>query len=95
MTSLISWGNLSLRWKMLTGFMVVVAVLIVVGGLGWWHVGNMQQAAVTVRHTIPLADAAMEMNLSMTSNQVMIMEMIESSNKSESDEVMGRSGVTR
>jgi methyl-accepting chemotaxis protein len=87
MTSLISWGNLSLRWKLLTGFMAVVAVLIVVGGLGWWHVGNMKQAAVTVRHTLPLADAAMEMNLSLTHNQVLIMEMIESSNKSETEEV--------
>lgn len=48
---------------------------------------NMQQAAATVRHTIPLADAAMEMNLSVTNNQVLIMEMIESSKQSDSDEV--------
>ena len=82
-----NWKHWRIGQKLFSGFLTVVAVLIVVGGLGWWHVTNMQQAAITVRHTLPLADAAMEMNLAKTNNQVMIMEMIESSNQSESDEV--------
>ena len=88
MNNKFSWGNLGLRWKLLSGFSVVLAVLIVIGGLGWWNISNMQKAALTVRHTLPLADAAMEMNLALTNNQVLIMELIESGNQSESDEVM-------
>ena len=93
MTSLISWGNLRLRWKLLSGFLTVVTLLFVVGGLGWWNVSHMQKDAVIVRQTMPLADAAMEMNLAITNNQVMIMELIESSNQSESDEVLAEAEI--
>ena len=82
-----NWKHWKIGQKLFSGFLSIVVVLMVVGGIGWWHVGNMKDAAVIVRQTLPLADAAMEMNLSMTNNQVMIMEMIESSNQSESDSV--------
>ena len=71
-----NWKHWKIGQKLFSGFLSVVVVLIVVGGLGWLHVDNMQQAAKTVRQTLPLADAAMEMALAMTNNQVLIMEMI-------------------
>lgn len=76
-----NWKHWKISKKLFSGFLTIVLVLIVVGSLGWWHVSNMQQAATTVRHTLPLADASMEMALAMTNNQVLIMELIESDNQ--------------
>jgi methyl-accepting chemotaxis protein len=79
--------NMKLGTKLITGFMSIAVVLLVVGLLGYRGVGNMGKKTTDIVEAAPLMDAAMEMELAVALDRVMIMEMLEASDHKGLDEM--------
>jgi len=73
-----NWKNWKIGQKLFTGFISLVLILIVIGGLGINNINLINETSERVRQTTPLTDGAMEMRVLATQLQVKIMELIES-----------------
>ncbi len=82
-----SLGNIKLGVKLLGGFFLVTVVLVIVGVLGFRSLSQMDAKTKEILGAVPLADAAMEMQLAVHSDMLMLMEMFEAETQDEVEEV--------
>ena len=80
-------GNMKLGTKLMTAFLVIAAVVLIVGGLGYFNVKGMGSKTVQVMHATPLVDAAMEMKLAVAVDRQLVMELLVADNQADLDEV--------
>ncbi|GAB4272466.1 MAG: hypothetical protein Kow0092_27510 [Deferrisomatales bacterium] len=78
-------GNLKLRTKMLLGFLSVVAVLVVVGVIGYRNLGRMVAKTGEITRAAPLVDAAMEMKLALADDLHAAVQMLTADDPPELD----------
>ena len=82
-----SLGNIKLGIKLLGGFFLVTVVLIIVGVLGYRSLALMDTKTSEILGAVPLADAAMEMQLAVRSDMQMIMEFLAAGDQNEIREI--------
>jgi len=73
--------------KLLGGFLLVTVVLVIVGLLGYRSLSQMDMKTIEILEAVPLADGAMEMQLAIHSDMLMVMELLEAENQKEVEEV--------
>jgi methyl-accepting chemotaxis protein len=69
-------NKISLKTKLISGFLFVAMMVLVVGAIGWIGLNGINEKNATVARTSPLVDAAMEMKISVSQDMVGIMEIL-------------------
>jgi methyl-accepting chemotaxis protein len=82
-----SIDDLKVGVKLIGGFLIVTAILVVVGMLGYSNINSMNDKTTTIIKTTSLVDAAMEMKISVRSDMQMIMEILAAEDQKSLDEV--------
>ncbi len=79
--------NMKLGTKLIGGFLLVTAILVVVGVLGYRSISSMESRTRDIIEAAPLVDAAMEMKLAVRADMQIIMELLEAGNQEELNDV--------
>ncbi|MBF0445662.1 MAG: methyl-accepting chemotaxis protein [Magnetococcales bacterium] len=79
--------NIRVGTKLIGGFLMVTAILVFGGALGYKNITEMGNKTTDILHATPLVDSAMEMKLAVRSDMQMIMELLASKDKKGLDEV--------
>ncbi|MBF0289737.1 MAG: MCP four helix bundle domain-containing protein, partial [SAR324 cluster bacterium] len=79
--------NVKIGTKLISSFLLVAAILVVVGVVGYRGLVDMTQKTEEILAAVPLADSSMKMQLAVRSDMQMIMELLEAGNLEEVDEV--------
>ncbi|MEO5334686.1 MAG: methyl-accepting chemotaxis protein [Magnetococcus sp. YQC-5] len=74
-------NNWKIGTKLIGGFLTIVAVLVIVGGLGYFNIQAMHHKTKEITEVTPLIDASMQMNLSVARDMQMIMELLAAEDK--------------
>ncbi|MFO7606644.1 MAG: methyl-accepting chemotaxis protein [Desulfurivibrionaceae bacterium] len=82
-----NWKNLKIQNKLLLGFTPVILVLLIVGGLGYFNISAIRGAMTEVNKAASVADASMEMDLALTNDRLILMEILTAGDKAELDEM--------
>lgn len=79
--------DLKIRVKLMGSFIIISLILVLVGLTGYISLSSMTRKTENIIQTSPLIDAAMEMKLSVQSDMQLIMEILDSDNKTDLNEV--------
>ncbi|MDH5599778.1 MAG: methyl-accepting chemotaxis protein [Gammaproteobacteria bacterium] len=71
-----NWKNWNIGKKLFSGFISLVFILIIVGGLGIYGVNEITKSTDQIKRTTPLMDGAMEMRVIGATLQQQIMEQL-------------------
>jgi methyl-accepting chemotaxis protein len=80
-----NWNNISLKKKLLGGFLVLSVITIIVVLAGIFGLKAVRSDFTRVVKTVPLIDAAMEMKISVARDMQMIMELMACESKAQLD----------
>ncbi len=80
-------SNMRIGTRLGGGFLLVTAIMIVVGAIAYFGMTNMSAKTTNIMETSPLVGAAMEVKFSMKGEQLMVMEMLAAENKEDLGEV--------
>ena len=80
-------NKMRLKGKLLSGFLTVVAVLLMVGLLGYNGIIEMEGETTEIVESSTLVDSAMEMKIAVARDMQMIMELLAAENLADLDEV--------
>ncbi len=81
------FANVSLGKKLIAGFIAVALAVLIVGLVGFRAATVMDNETKIILETFPLVDAAMEMKLAVSKDQLGIMEMLEAEDLKGVDEI--------
>ena len=74
-------SNMRIGTRLGGGFLLVTAIMVVVGAIAYFGMSNMSAKTTNIMETSPLVDAAMEIKFSMKGEQLMVMEMLAAGNE--------------
>ncbi|MBF0288918.1 MAG: MCP four helix bundle domain-containing protein [SAR324 cluster bacterium] len=77
---------MKLGTKLIGGFLLVTAILLIVGTLGYRSISDMESKTQSIIEASPLVDAAMEMKLAVRFDMQLIMELLAAGNPEELNE---------
>ena len=80
-------GNMKVRTKLLSGFLLIATILLIVGVVGYLSTNTISDGVDEIVEATPLVDAAMEMKISVARDMQMVMELLESPDTEELDHV--------
>ncbi|MEN8258239.1 MAG: methyl-accepting chemotaxis protein [Thermodesulfobacteriota bacterium] len=80
-----NWKNLKIQKKLLFGFVPVIVVLLVIGLLGYMNIQGIRGGMEQVTKSASVADASMEMALALTTDRLILMEILTTGDKPELD----------
>ncbi|MCW8853784.1 MAG: methyl-accepting chemotaxis protein [Gammaproteobacteria bacterium] len=83
-----NWKNWEIGQKILSGFLSILIVLVLIGGLSWWNIASMTTSINTVQEKTPLAGSADQMTLSVRTTQFLVMEVAESDTAEDANKIM-------
>ena len=84
---MISLKNLKIGTRLISGFLLVSALLVAVGAISYLGLKNMSNEVIVIQKAVPLVDAAMEMKLSATEDMLGIMKLIAAHDQKEIDSI--------
>jgi methyl-accepting chemotaxis protein len=87
--NMLNIDNIKVGTKLVGGFLIVTAILVMGGVLGYRNISEMGNKTTDILQATPLVDAAMEMKLAVRSDMQMIMELLASEEKKGLEEVWG------
>ncbi|RMF89041.1 MAG: methyl-accepting chemotaxis protein [Nitrospinota bacterium] len=70
-------SNMSIKTKLWSGFLIIIVLFFAVGVLGYMHSDGIKERIAIIARSTPLIDAAMEMELAVSRNMTILMEMME------------------
>lgn len=79
--------DLKIGIKLLGGFSILTVILIVVGGIGYQSLVDMDEKSKEMIETAPLIDAVMKMDVAVARDMQMIMEMLAAANAQDLQDV--------
>ncbi len=80
-------GNWKIGTKLTSAFLLISAILVLVGGLGYRNIVTIQNATDHIVKAAPFSEAALEMKLSVATDMQMIMELLAAENSQDLQEV--------
>lgn len=76
-------GNIKIGTRLIGGFLLITAVLVIVGMLGYRSIAEMNTKTTEILEVAPLVDSAMEMKISVSSDMQIIMELLAAGDQDE------------